>query len=201
MESEANIPPVHHCYQRSLHDYLGIVLKRHWAFLAVFIGIVAMCTIYSFTATPFYKATVQLLIERQAPGLLQHEPGTAEYAVVNEEFYQTQYQLLEGRALAKKVVDQLQLKNNPVYAAIFKDLPANADEALKQRAEESLVKEIALEVEVTPIRQSSLVDVSFFAPDPKLAAHVVNTFAQCFIQQSLDLKFAASQEGADWLQL
>src|SRR5208337_2084414 len=169
-------------------------------FLAVFIGIVAACAIYSFTATPYYKATVQLLIERQAPRLLAQEPGSAEYAV-NEEFYQTQYQLLEGRALAKKVVDQLQLKNNPVYAAIFRELPVDADEALKQRAEESLVREIALEVEVTPIRQSSLVDVSFFAPDPKLAAHVVNTFAQCFIQQSLDLKFAASQEGADWLQL
>ncbi len=199
MESEANIQPVHHRYQRSLHDYLGIVLKRHWAFLAVFIAIVAMCAIYSFTATPFYKATVQLLIERQAPRLLEHEPGSAEYAI-NEEFYQTQYQLLEGRALAKKVVDQLQLKNNPVYAAIFKDLPANADEALKQRTEESLVGVIVREVEVTPIRQSSLVDDSFFAPVPKLPARVVNTLAQCFIQQSLDLKFAASQEGADWLQ-
>ncbi len=198
MESEANIPPAHR-YQRSLHDYLGILLRRRWAFLAVFIGIVATCAIYSFTATPFYKATVQLLIERQAPRLLEHEPGSAEYAV-NEEFYQTQYQLLEGRALAKNVVDKLQLKNNPVYAAIFQKLPANADEALKQRAEESLVRAIVSEVKVTPIKESSLVDVSFSAPDPKLAALVVNTLAQCFIQQSLDLKFAVSQEGADWLQ-
>src|SRR5208337_238903 len=101
MESEANIPPVHR-YHRSPHDYLRILLKRRWAFLVVFIGIVATCAIYSFTATPFYKSTVQLLIERQAPRLLAQEPGSAEYAV-NEEFYQTQYQLLEGRALAKKV--------------------------------------------------------------------------------------------------
>jgi capsular exopolysaccharide synthesis family protein len=198
MESETHIPPMHR-YQRSLHEYLGILLKRRWAFLAVFIGIVALCAIYSFTATPYYKATVQLLIERQAPRLLAQEPGAAEYAV-NEEFYQTQYKLLESRALAKNVIDKLQLKNNPVYAAIFQGLPANADEALKQQAEESLVGVIVREVEVTPIRQSSLVDVSFFAPDPKLAAQVVNTIAQCFIQQSLDLKFAASQEGADWLQ-
>src|SRR5208337_5471702 len=93
-----------------------------------------------------------------------------------------------------------QLEKNPVYAPIFQGLPANADEALKQQAEESLVGVIMHKVEVTPIRLSSLVDVSFFAPDPKLAARVVNAIAQCFIQQSLDLKFAASQEGADWLQ-
>ncbi|MFZ0051908.1 MAG: polysaccharide biosynthesis tyrosine autokinase, partial [Desulfobaccales bacterium] len=192
------IPPMHR-YQRSLHDYLGILLRRRWAFLAVFIGIVATSAIYSFTATPFYKATVQLLIERQAPRLLEQEPGRSEYSY-NEEFYQTQYKLLESRALAKKVVDKLQLKNNPVYAGIFQKLPANADEALKQGAEESLVGAIAGGIKVTPIKDSSLVDVSFSDPDPKFAAQVVNTFAHCFIQQSLDLKFAASQEGADWLQ-
>ena len=199
MESETNIPPVHH-YQHSLHDYPGILLKRRWAFLAVFIGIVATIAFYSFTATPIYKATVQLLIERQTPRLLEQQPGSYEYSSNNEEFYQTQYKLLESRALGKIVADKLQLKNNPVYAAIFQRLPANADEALKQQAEESLVRAIAREVEVTPIRQSSLVNVSFSDPDPKLAARVVNTLAQCYIQQSLDLRFAASQEGADWLQ-
>jgi capsular exopolysaccharide synthesis family protein len=198
MESETNIPPVHR-YQRSLHDYLGILLRRRWAFLAVFIGIVATSVVYSFTATPIYKATVQLLIERQAPRLLQQEPGSSEYSY-NEEFYQTQYKLLESRALAKKVVDELQLKNNPVYAVIFQKLPANANEALKQRAEESLVGAIAGGIKVTPIKDSSLVDVSFFDPDPKFAARVINTFAHCFIQQSLDLRYAASQEGAEWLQ-
>jgi capsular exopolysaccharide synthesis family protein len=198
MKSEANIPPVHR-YQRSLHDYLRILLRRRWAFLAVFIGIVATIAFYSFAATPIFKATVQLLIERQAPRLLEQVPGGSEYSY-NEEFYQTQYKLLESRALAKKVVDKLQLKNNPVYAGMFQKLPANADEALKQRAEESLVGAIAGGIQVTPIQQSSLVDVSFSDPDPKFAARVVNTFAQCFIQQSLDLQFAASQEGADWLQ-
>jgi capsular exopolysaccharide synthesis family protein len=198
MESETNIPPVQH-YHRSLHDYLGILLKRRWAFLAVFIGIVATSAFYSFTATPIYKSTVQLLIERQAPRLLEQQPGSSEYSPSNDEFYQTQYKLLESRALAKIVADKLQLKNNPVYAAIFQKLPPNADEALKQRAEESLVGAIAAGVKVTPIRESSLVDVSFSDPDPKLAARVVNTLAQCYIQQSLDLRFAASQEGADWL--
>src|SRR5271157_1382644 len=121
MESETNIPPVHRRPQHSPQEYLGILLKRRWAFLAVFIGIVALCAIYSFTATPYYKATVQLLIERQAPRLLAQEPGSTEYGV-NEEFYQTQYKLLESHALAKKVIDQLQLQNNPAYATIFRGL-------------------------------------------------------------------------------
>jgi capsular exopolysaccharide synthesis family protein len=199
MESEANIPQVHH-YHRSLHDYLRILLKRRWAFLGVFIGIVATSAFRSFTAIPIYKSTVQLLIERQAPRLLEQQHISDYGSSSNEEFYQTQYKLLESRALAKIVADKLQLKNNPVYAAIFQKLPPNADEALKQQADESLVGAIAREVKVTPVQQSSLVDVSFSDPDPKFAALVVNTLAQCYIQQSLDVRFAASQEGADWLQ-
>ena len=43
-------------------------------------------------------------------------------------------------------------------------------------------------------------DVSFSNPDPKFAATVVNTLAQSYIEQSLDLRFAASQEAAVWLK-
>ena len=102
--------------------------------------------------------------------------------------------------MAKKVAEKLNLKSNPSYASIFRDLPPNADDAMKQRAEESLISAVLKKVEVKPVRQSSLVDVSFSDPDPKFAATVVNTLAQCYIEQSLDLRFAASQEAAVWLK-
>jgi polysaccharide biosynthesis transport protein len=199
MEAEMNTP-LRGQYYRTLHDYLRILLKRRWAILAVFICVVAITAIKTFTAVPIYKATVQILIERQTPRVLLDQQNSAPYDYNSEEFYQTQYKLLESRALAKKVVDKLQLKNNPAYAAIFQKLPPNADEALKQKAEEDLIDVIAGGIEVSPIRQSSIVNVSFSDPDPKFAAKAVNTTARCFIEQSLDLRFAASQEAANWLQ-
>lgn len=199
MEAEMNAPMMGQ-HQRTLHDYLRILLKRRWTILTVFVCVVAVASFKTFTATPIYKATVQLLIERQAPRVLLDQRDSAPYDPYNEEFYQTKYKLLESKALAKKVVDKLQLKNNPAYADMFKKLPPNADEAMKQRAEEALVGTVAGGIEVTPIRQSSLVNVSFSDPDPKFAAQAVNAVAQCFIEQSLDLRFAASQEAANWLQ-
>jgi len=186
--------------QRTLHDYLHILIKRRWLILLVFFAILAFVALKTFTTTPIYQATVQLLIERQTPHYIDQSGASAQYEYSGEEFYQTHYKLLESRALAKKVAEKLNLKSNPSYASIFRNLPPNADDAMKQRAEEDLIGAIAGGVQVNPVRQSSLVNVSFSDPDPKFAATVVNTLAQSYIEQSLDLRFAASQEAAVWLK-
>ena len=186
--------------QRTMQDYCRILIKRRWLILLVFFAIVAIVALRTFTTTPIYQATVQLLIERQTPQYIDQPGGAVQQDYYSEEFYQTHYKLLESRALAKRVAEKLNLKNHPSYAPIFKDLPPNADDAMKQRAEENLIGAIAAGVKVKPVRDSRLVDVSFSDPDPKFAATVVNTLAHSYIEQSLDLRFAASQEAAAWLK-
>lgn len=190
----------HRTQALSKQDLIRMLVKRRWAVLAVFIIVAGTVAFQTLTEVPIYRATVQILIERQTPRILQ-EPGSgqADVEYMGEEFYQTQYKLLESRALAKKVVDKLNLKKNPQYAAMFKFSPTDTDE-MKQRAEEGLVASIAGGVKVTPVRGSSLVNVSFSNPDPKFAAALANGVAQCYIEQSLDLRFAASQEAATWLK-
>jgi polysaccharide biosynthesis transport protein len=184
---------------RTVHDYLRILMRRRWAALSVFLALVATVALYSFIATPVYQATVQILIERHQPQLLDTREAAAAQ-IKAEEFYQTQYKLLESRALARRVADGLNLAKHPLYAPLFKDLPANPDKAAQQQAEERLVGAVQKSVQVSPIRNSSLVDVSFASPDPALATRVVNTLAQAYIEQSLDLRFAASQEAGQWLE-
>lgn len=193
---EATHRPHHHRH-RTIHDYLRVISKRRWTVLTVFVIAVVTAALYSFAAQPRYKATVQILIERQTPGLLdQPRPVTGE--ALQEEFYQTQYKLLEGRALTKKVIDKLQLQKDPHYSTIFSRV--GDSEAAQQKAEERLVAAILDNLEVSPIRQSRLVEVSFLDEDPKFAAELVNTLARCYIEQSLDFSFAASQEAAAWLK-
>ncbi|MBU4355161.1 MAG: hypothetical protein KJ822_07405, partial [Proteobacteria bacterium] len=192
MRQEMHAPQRH----RTLHDYFRILIKRRWLILLVFFAIVAYTALKTFTETPIYTATVQLLIERQTPQYIDQPGASVQQDYYGEEFYQTHYKLLESRALAKKVAEKLNLKSNPSYASIFRHLPPNADDAMKQRAEEDLIGAIAGGVQVNPVRQSSLVNVSFSDPAPKFAATVVNTLAQSYIEQSLDLRFATSQEAA-----
>jgi succinoglycan biosynthesis transport protein ExoP len=185
---------------RTIHDYLRILVRRRWVILFVSIFILSIVALNTFTATPIYKATVQIMIERQTPNYLPQPGGSTQYDYYGDDFYQTQYKLLASPALAKKVVAKLNLKDNPRFAPILRGLAGNADATMKQRAEESLIGAIAGGVGVSPVKQSRLVNVSFYDPDPKFAATVANTLAQCFIEQSLELRFTASQEVAAWLR-
>ena len=184
---------------QTIHDYFRIFLRRRWAILSVFFSLVATVTLYSYSAAPIYVATAQILIEGQTPRPLDQTGGGTPYDFQGEEFYQTQYQLLRSRALAKKVADKLQLKNHPFYSTIFGNLSPTADNALKQQAEDRLAALIAQDVKVKPIRSSRLVDVSFSHPDPQFAAQLVNALIQCYIEQYLEFRFAASQGVAAWL--
>jgi len=187
-----------HHHQETIHDYLRILFKRRWAALAVFMVIVGTTALYSFLATPIYKATTQILVERQMPRLLEsREGGSYSSEAFNQEFYQTQYKLLASRALAEKVATKLDLYNNPNFTT--QKMPEDATELQRQHYKDRIINRLMKTIEVTPIRNSSLVDVSFYNQDSKLAALVVNTVAQSYIEQSLDLRFAASQEGATWL--
>jgi capsular exopolysaccharide synthesis family protein len=198
MEEGVNVV---HPQGRSIYDYLGIVVRRRWTILTVFIAVVSLVALWTFTVTPIYQATVQLLIERHPPRLLENQQTSSDYFDYSgEQFYKTQYKLLESRALAKKVGEKLNLKSRHPFSQMFSQLPTNVDKVTQRRLEERLVDAVAEGVEVSPIRDSSLVNVSYFSPDPKFAAEVANTLAQAFIEQSLDLRFAASKESANWLK-
>ena len=63
---------------------------------------------------PVYQATAQILIERQLPSVLDFEknPRASE---AWEDFYQTQYRLLQSRLLARKAVERLDLLQDPEF--------------------------------------------------------------------------------------
>ena len=60
---------------------------------------------------PVYQATAQILIERQIPSVLEFEQHPRAQAV--DDFYQTQYRLLQSRLLARQVVERLGLLKRP----------------------------------------------------------------------------------------
>jgi len=198
VSEEVVIPSGYHS-GRSLHDYWFILRKRRWPAMAVLLALLLTVGLYSFTAAPVYKATTQILIDRESPKLLDLQQ-LAPADLGSEQFYQTQYKLLESRALARKVMEKLNLREHPRYGKVFARLPEDPEPVEVQRAEESLISNLLINLEITPIRNSRLVEVSFSDNDPVFAAKVVNTLAKSYIDHALDMRFAAAQEASRWLQ-
>jgi capsular exopolysaccharide synthesis family protein len=163
-----------------------------------------VAVLHNATARPVYEATAQLLIERQAPRVLaagnegDAEPGTADY-------YETQYELLRGRALAEKVLPRLEgdhsedLLAGPLLSSWSRLRAAMPSGAARTVPATDLVSTFRSRITVEPLAGSRLVNVRFRAYDPNFATRAVNTLADVYVEQALELQFTRSQQATEWL--
>ncbi|RMG04571.1 MAG: hypothetical protein D6726_03100, partial [Nitrospirae bacterium] len=94
--------------EREIHlrDYLRVVNKRRYTVYTVFIIVFTVVLIGTLSSTPLYRATTKVLIEKGPPSDLMRNYY---YMPYDPEFYETQYQLIKSRSVAKKVVEKLNL--------------------------------------------------------------------------------------------
>jgi capsular exopolysaccharide synthesis family protein len=140
------------------------------------------------------------------------------------DYYQTQYNILQSRTLARRTIDQLKLWDREELGAPPKEkrfslretlavpfvyvatafsssggAPAEPIASDETEAQSRAIDAFLSRLKVSPVRNSRIVDVKFRSTDPALAARVVNTLAKGYIQQNLEYKFSSSKEAADWL--
>lgn len=199
---EAESPPL-------LQQYLRIA--RRWRF--VILGCVAACLLVGVIATllmtPRYTAVTTIEIAREASKVTDFQGVERETGAMDQEFYQTQYKLLQSRALAERVATQLRLVDDPSFFDLFKyssrdpaftlvggRYPASGRANRQRAAGEILLRNVS----VDPTRFSRLVDVHFTSPDAAMSARIVNAWAENFIRTNLDRKIQATSYGRNLLQ-
>ena len=199
--------------QESSHllDYVRLLHKRRWTAGTAFLLVLATVTTYTFTVTPVYEAKTRLLIEADGPNVINFTEVIDEQRS-KADYYQTQYNILQSRQLARKTVDALQLWDSPHLGASHSDFfpslfgygATGAAPKGQQNAGETLEQSRTIDrflenLSVSPIRNSRLVDVKYRLADPELAMRVANAVAKNYIDQNLEYKFLASKEARDWL--
>ncbi len=102
------MPEVH------LLDYVKVLYKRRRTALAAFLLVVGSVTVYTFTATPIYEAKTRLLIETEEQNVVNFKQVVDEDQT-KADYYQTQYNILQSRALARRTLDELRLWDRPPF--------------------------------------------------------------------------------------
>ena len=193
----------------NLREYWDIIVRRKWTVLTCFaIVVVAMMTA-TFLMTRIYRASLTLQIDQQESkamtiqGVTSNEPAYYE----NQDYLQTQYELLKSDALAQRVVEQLNLvaappteKKDGGWLDIFKKESAKPEAAKPEPADTGLIGGLPGELTVVPVRNSRLVKVNFDSPDPEMAARVANAIAVAFINLNLERRMEATSYARTFLQ-
>jgi polysaccharide biosynthesis transport protein len=172
-----------------LRDYLRVIQKRRWTVISAFVITVTLAAVWTFTAEPVYRSTVQILIERENPNVVSIQEVMAIDATATD-FYQTQYEILKSETLARRVMGRLHLWTHPEIGGA-KGGAANEREQIER---------FRKRLQISPIRNSRLVDVSFESHDPKLAADVANAMGDEYLKYNLEVKLNATRQAGDWLR-
>jgi capsular exopolysaccharide synthesis family protein len=207
-----------------LLDRLAVLYRYRALCVTVFILVTAAMIIQGYNNVKIYQAQARVLIEDERstaiPGL-QNDQNT--YYEDPEPYFQTQYKILKGRDLTRRVVRKLHLETVPEFngtkpapptpLSMLGDLktrlmgyvskgPPAAPEPPKpdETADESaMVGAFVGRVDVVPVRGSHLVDVMFISEEPKFAADAVNALIDEYVAENLEIKLRSTQGMLDWL--
>ena len=101
--------------QFDLQHHLRTLRKHKWPIVLFTSVVTALAAYYAFTATPVYRATSTLLIETQQNNVVSIEDLVGA-DTENQDYYQTQFELLRSPGLARRVIDRLDLWKHPELA-------------------------------------------------------------------------------------
>jgi polysaccharide biosynthesis transport protein len=110
----------------NLLEYWQILRDRQWVVAGIAAAVFVLALVFTLLATPIYRASSTLQIERDTMKIVDVEGLTPAESPMDRDFYQTQYELLQSRSLALRVVQDLRLVDHPQYA----DMMASVDDAL-----------------------------------------------------------------------
>jgi capsular exopolysaccharide synthesis family protein len=162
-----------------------------WLVLGAAAAGIAGGIIVTLLAKPMYRATVKLELNPPVVEVTENDKGGLGGAARDAQFLETQYGLLKSRALAEKVVQDLNLAS---------DASVTSEQASREERQRGATDMLAGSVAVTPAERSRLVDVSFVSRDPELAARIANGYAESFINSSLERRYQASSYARNFLQ-
>lgn len=125
----------------NLKDLLAVVARRKSIIFFTTLFLFLITLFYTLSLTPIYRATTSIKIDTEANKLADFKDVFEEKRVDNN-FHQTQYDLLKSRALAKRVIDKLELEDTILEAKAKKSLSAEYMGKVKSFVSQQIIQPI-----------------------------------------------------------
>lgn len=192
-----------------------LLWPRKWSLLAL-VGIVSMLAfLLALSIRPVYRASATLLIEEKTAKLLSIEQ-VYDLEGDGNNYLQTQLELLRSRALAERVVRELNLVNHPEFdprqqrrslfslaglrrALIPEGLLPAAPAPQEAALLDEVIRAFMRHVSISPLGKSYLVRVDVDLHDPRLAAQAANALVNGFIEMQLEANMDMSLTASEWM--
>ncbi|MGQ9801926.1 MAG: GumC family protein [Candidatus Saccharicenans sp.] len=177
--------------------YWHAILRWKWTGLTVAALIVALTLIYVFISPHIYTASGTIWID-ETQSVLPFEELSRLSGGINS---QSHAMLLKSRSLAADVIEKMKLHSHPEF--ITPRLPVKPERDGVQPDnpvfKERLIDEFIDNLNVSPLTGTKLIQVSFNHKNPQLAADVLNTLLDSYIEMLIKRKYTASEQATEFL--
>ncbi len=168
--------------KRDVHllDYWRTIWRGRWTVLSIFVVVVTLVAVGTFTQKPVYRGIATVEINPQSrkvsPVADVAEMGTGSYGWLGEErYFNTQYEIIKSRDVARRVFDRLDLYNHPLF-----------------KGESDPVDSFAHMIQVDPVKDTGIVEIGIEGGDPTEVQTWVNTVAEAYVERNLALSVEAT---------
>src|SRR5262245_51945046 len=162
--------------------WLIVAYRYRYVAISVVLLAVLSALLRAYLTTPLYRAAARLMIEIEdeatvaTAGALDRSGVT--YWQDPKIYYATQYNIITGSELARRVVHRLDLNRLPEFRG----------SGMPPLSESTAIERLVGRVSVQAVQNSRLVDVMFISEDAATSALVANAIAEEYVQQNLELR-------------
>lgn len=199
---------------RSLRRRLSLIVS-------VTIGLTALVIVGVFQMTPLYTGSAQVMVDAQRNKIVDLDSVLSGLAT-DSATIDTEVEVLRSRAIAKRVVDKLNLTEDPLFnpalrktsflssinpkawiSSLFASSSGDDGASDVQSPQEALLNNVVNQVlageTVSRRGLTYVIDVSFTSPSRVMAMQVANALADAYIVSQLEARFDATKQASDWL--
>jgi len=142
----------------NLLQYWNLVAKHRWLIAASLVVGLACGLVVTLLTTPAYRATATVQIDEEPQKVVAVESQkTQQSAAATEKFYQTQYELLKSRALARRVATSERLGDDARFMGERGAIAPPKSPAERQARIEEAANRLSEHLVIEPVRLSRIV--------------------------------------------
>ena len=189
----------------SLNEFWHLLLKHRFTFLLCFFISLSLAVIVSLVLPTRYEGVGRLTLDFDSNALqdaLAKASGTDDDVKL-----QTQVKVIETDSLAWEVIKRLRLDQRPETAhrrwiigpAVCVSAPVQSPESVTPECRSVLLKEFHRRLRVQLVPKTQIIEVRYRCRSRALAAQVVNTIAEAYVQTSFQNKYQAALRASSWV--
>jgi succinoglycan biosynthesis transport protein ExoP len=187
-----------------LREYVRVLIKSKWIVMGSVLLVVGVVAISSLRSTPIYEAVGSIAINKMDPVTFNLKDSSSSIDYYDPADIDTEVRILKSDLLALQVIRQLNLDQPGENGTSSKPSPSSLELTTDAMQPDSARTSAVLayfksNLQVSLVPNTRIIEIRYRSPDKNIAARVVNTLANTYVEQNFKTRFESTMQASDWL--